>query len=258
MTGFDNHAEVFHLGGGEATFLQFEVEVQFRHALEDTLSTFAVGFFVGREDKEVVHVDDKPPFFNHVLERIIHESLECGRGVGEPKEHHHWFEEAFMRDEGGLPLVTIFDANIVVPPADVKLSEQFGAFEFVDEVGDEGEWVGITGGVFIKVSIILTGAETAVFLFNEKEWGCLGGIQRTDLSAVKVFLEEVFSGLPFFRGQGVNLSNLWGEGVVEVDFMVVGSGWRDMVGGFFREDRSIFSEFGGKSLFGFHLFSGGG
>ena len=105
-----------------------------------------------------------------------------------------------MCDEGGFPLVTIFDVNVVVPPADVKLSKQFGIFEFVNEVGDEGEWVGVAGCMFIQVSVVLTGAETAVFLFNEKEWRCLGGVQRTDLSAVKVFLKEVFGGFSFFRG----------------------------------------------------------
>ena len=36
--------------------------------------------------------------------------------------------------------------------------------------------------------------------FNEKEWGCLGGVRGMDLSAVKVFLKEVFGGFPFFGG----------------------------------------------------------
>ena len=80
-----------------------------------------------------------------------------------------------MRDEGGFPLVTIFDANIVVPPADVKLSKQFGVFEFVDEVGDEGEWIGVVGGMFVQVSVVLTGAETAVLFFLQKRMGMPGG-----------------------------------------------------------------------------------
>ena len=46
--------------------------------------------------------------------------------------------------------------------------------------------------------VILAGAEAAILLFNEEEWGCLGGVRGTDLSAVKVFLEEVFGGFPFF------------------------------------------------------------
>ena len=105
-----------------------------------------------------------------------------------------------MCDEGGLPLVTILDANIVVPPADVKLSKQFGVFEFVDEVGDEGKWIGVAGGMFVQVSVILTGAETAVLLFDKEEWGCLGGVGRANLSTVEVFLEEVFGGFLFFGG----------------------------------------------------------
>ena len=74
----------------------------------------------------------------------------------------------------------------------------FGILEFVDEVGDEWEWVGVPSGMFVQVTVILTRAETTIFLFNEKERGRLGGVQRTDLPAVKVFLEEVFGGFPFF------------------------------------------------------------
>ena len=35
--------------------------------------------------------------------------------------------------------MAISDANIVIPPTDVKLGEQFGVLEFADEIGDEGE-----------------------------------------------------------------------------------------------------------------------
>ena len=54
-----------------------------------------------------------------------------------------------MCDEGGLPLVAILDADVVVSPLDVKLSKQFGVLEFVDEVGDEGKWIGVAGGMFV-------------------------------------------------------------------------------------------------------------
>ena len=176
------------------------MEVQFHHALEDALGSFAVGFFVGGENKEVVHINDEPSFGNHVTERVVHEVLERGRGIGKPEEHYRWFEEAFMCDESGLPLVTVLDADIVVPPADVKFSKQFGIFEFVDEVGDEGEWIGVAGGMFVQVSVILTGVEATVLLFDKEERRCLGGVRRANLSTVEVFLEEVLSGFSFFRG----------------------------------------------------------
>ena len=41
---------------------------------------------------EVVHVNDKPSFSDHVTERIVHESLKGGRGVGESKEHDSGFK----------------------------------------------------------------------------------------------------------------------------------------------------------------------
>ena len=200
LTRFDNHAEVFYFGSGEATFLQFEVEVQFRHALEDVFGAFTVSFFVGGEDKKVVHINDKPSFGDHVTERVVHESLEHGGGVGKPEEHYRWFEEAFMCNESGLPLVTVLDVDVVVPPADVKLSKQFGIFEFVDEVGNEGKWIGVAGGMFIQVSVILTGVEATILLFDKEERRCLGRVRRANLSTVEDFLEEVLGGFSFFRG----------------------------------------------------------
>ena len=96
--------------------------------------------------------------------------------------------------------MAIFDVNIVIPPMDIKLGEQFGIFEFVDEIGDEGEWISVAGGMFVQASVILTGAETAVFLLDKEEWGSLGEVRRANLSTVEVFLEEVFGGFSFFRG----------------------------------------------------------
>jgi len=68
---------------------------------------FLVSCSIGGEDKEVVHVNDKPSFGNHVSKRVIHESLECGGGVGEAKEHNGGFEETFVGNEGSFPLVSI-------------------------------------------------------------------------------------------------------------------------------------------------------
>ena len=123
LSGFDNHAEIFYLGGGKTTFLQLEMEVQFRHALEDAFSAFTMGLFVRGQTKEVVHINNEPSFGDHVSEGVIHKPLECCRRVGESEEHYCRFEEAFLCNEGGFPLMAIFDANIVIPPVDVKLSE---------------------------------------------------------------------------------------------------------------------------------------
>ena len=54
--------------------------------------------------------------------------------------------------------------------------------------------------MFVQVSVILTGAETAVLLCDKEKWGCLGGVGGANLPTVEVFLEEVFGGFPFFGG----------------------------------------------------------
>ena len=51
--------------------------------------------------------------------------------------------------------MAIFDADIVISSADIKLGEEFGVFEFVDEVRDEGKWVGVTGGMLVQVLVVL-------------------------------------------------------------------------------------------------------
>ena len=95
---------------------------------------FSMGFFVRGEDKGVVHINDEPSLGDHVSEGVVHKSLEGCRRVGKSEEHYCWFKEALVHDEGGFPLVAVLDANIVIPPANVKLSEQFGVLKFVDEV----------------------------------------------------------------------------------------------------------------------------
>ena len=48
--------------------------------------------FIKGEYEEIVHVDDKPSFSNHVSEGIVHETLECGRGVVETEEYDGGFK----------------------------------------------------------------------------------------------------------------------------------------------------------------------
>jgi len=91
---------------------------------------------VRREDEEVLHVDNKPFFGNHVSEGIIHESLKGGGGVGKSKEHDCGFKEAFVDDESCFPLVAVLDMNIVVSSMNIKFGENLGIFKFINEVGD--------------------------------------------------------------------------------------------------------------------------
>ena len=123
-------------------------------------------------DEEVIHVDNKPSFCDHIAEIVVHELLKGSRRVGEAKKHHGWFKKSFMGDESSFPLVSILDVDIVISPANIKLGKDLYSLEFINKVGDKRKGVHIMDCVFIDIAIVLTGVETAILLFN-KEGGCL-------------------------------------------------------------------------------------
>ena len=212
------------------------MKVELSHSLEDVVGLFCMGLWVRRGHEEVIHIDDGPSLSDHVSKRVIHESLEYGRGVEKTEEHDGRFKESFVSDEGGLPLVAVFDLNIVVPPMNVELGEVASVFQLVHKVEDERKGVGVIGGMFIEVMIVLAGAELAILLFDEEEGGYLGRVERMDLSSGKVFFEKIFGGLLFIWGERVDFAYLWHEGFIEIDLVIIGSGGGNVVGCFLRED----------------------
>ena len=126
MTRFNDHSEVFHLVSGKLALFEFQVEVKFGHSLQDAFGVFLMEGGVGGVDEEVIHIDDKPSFGDHIAEGVVHEPLKSGGGIGKPKEHDGRFKESFMGDEGRFPLVTIFNLYVVVSPVNIKLGEHFG------------------------------------------------------------------------------------------------------------------------------------
>ena len=108
-------------------------------------------------DPHVVHVDLKPLLWKHICEDMVHESLEGGGGVTEPKEHDGGFKESNGGDESGLPLIFLSDANVVIFPTNVEFGEQGGFFHVIDEFGDQRERIGISDGVGVQVVVVLAG-----------------------------------------------------------------------------------------------------
>ena len=104
------------------------MEVKFSHPLKNMAGSLCVGHGVGRGDEEVIHVDDEPSFSNHIMKGVVHESLECSWGITEAEEHDSGLEESFVSDESGLPLMTIFNVDIVVTPTNIKLGEVVSIF----------------------------------------------------------------------------------------------------------------------------------
>ena len=76
-----------------------------------------------------------------------------------------------MGNEGCLPLVSILDANIVIPPLNIKFGNDLGIFDLVDEVLDKGERVGVFDGVTVDILVVLAGLEgvRSVFLVDKEK-----------------------------------------------------------------------------------------
>ena len=128
-----------------------------------------MGGGIGGIDKKVVHVDNKPSFHDHITKGVVHELLKGGGGIGKIKEHYGQFKESFMGDGSGLPLMSIFDTDIVIPPTDIKFGKNLCSLEFINEIRDEWEGICIANHVFVDIAIVLTSAETTILLFNKEE-----------------------------------------------------------------------------------------
>ena len=84
--------------------------------------------------------------------------------------------EAVRGGECGLPLISFFDTDVVVPPSYVHLREVLHSFQFVNEGGNEWKWICVLDCLFIEVSIVLARTESSVLFLYEKEWRGLGGL----------------------------------------------------------------------------------
>ena len=101
-----------------------------------------------RKDEDVIEVHIYRPFHDKVPEYVVHHSLEGGWAVCETAEHYHQFKQPSVGPKGTFPLITLMNANIVVPPANIQLGEIFGS------------------------SVVLHQLEGAIFLLNEEYQGC--------------------------------------------------------------------------------------
>ena len=105
---------------------------------------------------------------------MVHECLKRGWGIAKAKEHDSGFKEPHGGDEGRFPLVFLSNANVVISPMDVKLGEQGRLFHVVDQFRDEWEWIGISDGMGVEVTVVLAGAKGSIFLWDKKEGRGLG------------------------------------------------------------------------------------
>jgi len=122
---------------------------------------------------EVVHINDEPSFREVVGKDMVHERLKGRQGVALAKEHNCRFIEPVRSSESGLPLVGLLNLNIVIPPLDIEFSEIPRVFESIDEVRDMRKRVSILDHMRIYISIVLTGVECSILLWDKEERGHL-------------------------------------------------------------------------------------
>src|SRR5882724_5666437 len=91
------------------------------------------------KDEDVVHIDGHYSLVDEFFENVVHHRLECGGTVHEAEEHDQRFEKASVCLKSSLLLVSFFDPNVVVPPANVQLSEilSLGFRDLVEDVWDK-------------------------------------------------------------------------------------------------------------------------
>ena len=130
----------------------------FSESLEHTSGALMVeSYIILGVDSHVIHVDLKPLLWKHICEDVVHAGLEGGGSIAEPKEHESGFKESHGGDESGLPLIFFSDANVVISPMNVEFGEQGGFFHVINELGDQGERIGVSDSVGVQVVVVLAG-----------------------------------------------------------------------------------------------------
>lgn len=72
---------------------------------------------------------------------IIHEALEEGRGIHEAKHHNIELEDTLQGYKGGHPLFPWFDTDLIVSRLHVELRKDLGSFDLIHDLINMGKWI---------------------------------------------------------------------------------------------------------------------
>jgi len=194
--------------------------------LENQPNTQDVFLQVDQVHHEVVHIDDEPSFREVICKDMVHEHLKGRWRIALAKEHHRRFIKPIKSSESDLPLVSLLDLNIVVPPLDIRFGEILEMLESVNKVGDTREGINVLDGVGIDVVVVLTGTEYSILLQDKEEGRRLQGFQGEDLFLFEVLINEHFQGLHFLQVKQIVLHSTQDKGVVKFDGMIERLVWR--------------------------------
>ena len=85
-------------------------------------------------------------YIQEVTKNVVHESLECGRGIGQPERHDKPFKGAVMGPKGGFPFVTFCNADQIISVPEVNCGVKAGFARRGQEVGNERKWISVLFG----------------------------------------------------------------------------------------------------------------
>ena len=111
--------------------------------------------------------------------------------------------------KGTFPLISLANANIVVPPTNIQLGEVFGPAKLIDELQNEGYGVVIFDHHCIECSVVLHQPKGAILLLNEEHQGCHLRLGWVDTPQAEVLLEEGVNFGLFIQKEWVNLAVGW-------------------------------------------------
>jgi hypothetical protein len=98
-------------------------------------------------------------------EYVVHQGLECRRGVAQPECHYQEFVQAVVGAKRRLVHVFRAHAYLVVPRSEVQLGEELGTMELVDH----RDWESILDGERVQRLVVDTEAPQTVGLLDEED-----------------------------------------------------------------------------------------
>ena len=84
---------------------------------------FSVSFLCHGVNENIVNIDFYFPRKDEIPQNFRHHRLKGAWGVTKSIEHYQRFKESTICSECSLPLISFFDAHIVVAPADIQLGK---------------------------------------------------------------------------------------------------------------------------------------
>ena len=119
----DNHAKILNNVFLEETLLGFRIQVIGSKSFQHFSHNLSMLSLVITEDENIVQVHNDLAVLYKITKDGVHHGLKGCRSVAKAKVHAIRLEQTTLCDKRCLPLVTLFNADVIVPPPKVELRE---------------------------------------------------------------------------------------------------------------------------------------